>query len=786
MNLGAKKLILLALLTSSVAAHAGWSEKAWPADSRFRLSPNDYLVVSNLWAVKVEEEIELVASAGDFIPSFDLRIQGSALTPMPIYTNSNTRTITNVYYQDIVADISQTGTEQPLWTFTNVAETVNSTAFFLGSGTNFTEVKVNVKRTRIGTPVNETWRLDVPQIWAYDTYMAMRERQAIIDAATNSVEEFAREEISDFAKPRFYRNPRRMLVYAKQWISQNAKYFVDKSAKDGDTYNDWLQDRRANGPIEITSNAEGESVLGSQYPIELPTLTVDALLENLSDYLPFETVATNDVDENILSAYEEIRPLDKFRHYFEYTPEKLHELGGWRDGIFPEVDTKYVFQHDFEAWDAAQPQNQRQRIFEIQDNGVENTLIGFDVDPPVTNITSILTTPLGMELYASNVFDVVTIYSTNFIPQVLINNAFTSAYEEAVSYRVLTNRLEVGYKRWLAPSGTRYPVWYDFPTNRPTDRIVVGSYTFERGTNDEPYVLEYTDEALEASWEAWGDLVEYAEAEQFSPGVQDRYYNVTQGPARSSPFASTDEYGYKHIPRIFAELTETQAPAIVGKDGNAPGSTWQEMLINGAGDDTESAGIAWGRAVEDIRQTIRTVSPTNFGVRFASGIKITDTVTFSEDYIDYGAVFSLFVPGSFTVETNVIASAISSQPSFYGGNVIVSTNLVVTIDLSDAGGGQELFPYAYRRAIDTWGYPVSDGLTREEALPVDDYSVVNYSPFDITLRTPSYPGDPPGIPPPPDENYIYFTQNLSAFRYAAFWVFDWAVDGGLSYTEIPE
>lgn len=118
---------------------------------------------------------------------------------------------TNAFLSDIVANAGVLDT----------GAVVNSWSFDL---TDCTGTAYTVTRTVTNYPAWTNLHLQARDVWAFDAYMAMYEREQVIQRTHWLHGIIAGEQAAD--KPRYYRNNREALVYTKSWLAGSIGYFV--------------------------------------------------------------------------------------------------------------------------------------------------------------------------------------------------------------------------------------------------------------------------------------------------------------------------------------------------------------------------------------------------------------------------------------------------------------------------------------------------------------------------------------------------------------------------------
>lgn len=362
MNRGVKSLIFLAQFISSCCV-AQWNGDAWPSETSFRLNPISFFPANNIISHKFVEEWEQVTGA-DYIPPLEFyqteassvtggpALQIEYLIPMGKSTNGS-RLFTTTRWMDICADTSTNDVAE--WTGIGEFETSQLDVYeFEGD-----DWEVETLLRIYGTVDSKVWYFDIPQIWAWDTYMALQERYRAL-MRTDAV--WSSRQAPMLFKPCFYREDRANLVGYKDWIAANVGSFVDTSYADAEgTFDgyfntptdwEWHEDIQpeVNGEIDCGEQDRVEAVSRFSWrptgsPENFPMLTREKLVRLAG--LPYEPgiVTTNtytaDVpgwflgDTNTLlledATFTVVVTSAISRTWFDYTPYR--DFGGWGQGL---------------------------------------------------------------------------------------------------------------------------------------------------------------------------------------------------------------------------------------------------------------------------------------------------------------------------------------------------------------------------------------------------------------------------------------------------------------------
>lgn len=215
---------------------------------------------------------------------------------------------------------------------------------------------------------NGGFGVDVPQIWAWDTYMALQERYRALEQGTNIWN--AREAAMPF-KPSFYRDDRANLIAFKAWIEGNLSSFVDQSLASGGTYDDYFSqytDWQWVTTYTITTNADPciipvelrYTITTNRFweptsrPESFPMLTRDKLSTIVG--LPQQvTMTTNTYTSDVpgwFACQTNVHTVSNHtftvtnstisRTWFDYTPYR--DFGGWGQGLPNQVSGKWRFE----------------------------------------------------------------------------------------------------------------------------------------------------------------------------------------------------------------------------------------------------------------------------------------------------------------------------------------------------------------------------------------------------------------------------------------------------------
>lgn len=205
---GLRKLILtvLGIFGASGLCLAQWHPQAWPSEDKYWITTP--VLVTNVYA-QFHREVWTQTSTTNYIPELPSTF-GSRTGIAGAVTNA--RTWTNEYLTDIEANVPSNtvatwGPGTGYWT-NNYAFASNQTlTTSLSHYTNGVQTNLN---------------LDVQDLWAWDSYMAMTERDVVL-RSTNDV----RSSSSTAPKPRFYFSNRDALVETKQWLLTYVPSFLD-------------------------------------------------------------------------------------------------------------------------------------------------------------------------------------------------------------------------------------------------------------------------------------------------------------------------------------------------------------------------------------------------------------------------------------------------------------------------------------------------------------------------------------------------------------------------------
>lgn len=438
MKLGAKSLIFLVLLIFN-AAKAEWNADAWPSEINYRLVPTNFFSATNLWAKKTAEKWEQ-QSTTNFIPQIilsnyvavgpDFEIPMSYHTPIGRHTN-DFREWTNTYWNYISADPS-TNVTGPWDDETMGGSGVYAFSFqwpwpIGGEETNNVETSVSINFSSD----SREWGLDVPHIWAWDTYAALQERyralnqeSMMIVTTTNRVDNqdvvtdhlvlttnvWNPREASMFFKPEFYRNERQNLIAYKEWIAGNLGRFVDHSQSSDGTFDEyfdqfvswqWVTTYTVTTnadpcilPVEdryqITTNRFWEP---TKRPDDFPMMDKESLVVLAG--LPHQQGAVTTItytahvpgwfacDTNVFIAsnhtFTVTTTTAMTRTWFDYTPYR--DFGGWGQGLSNQVSGVWRFN----LRDYWRPETQ---TWAIADSVANPFMVRFD---PSTNEVGIVT-----------------------------------------------------------------------------------------------------------------------------------------------------------------------------------------------------------------------------------------------------------------------------------------------------------------------------------------------------------------------------------------------------------
>jgi len=205
---GVKRLIFTALCICS-SAFGSWDTNSWSSTNSYRIPvTTNYLAATNYWA-KEHVDVWTQTSTTNYIPELTNDISGY-LGPIGGYTNSGSRTWTNIYWTDIQADVPTNTTAG--WYGTN--QVTNVYTFIVTVDTNTVTNTLTTSVLSITAPTNIEWNLDVQWIWGFDSYLALNERLDILgDAITYT--------------PKLYKDQRTNLVEWKTVVESIIPDFVD-------------------------------------------------------------------------------------------------------------------------------------------------------------------------------------------------------------------------------------------------------------------------------------------------------------------------------------------------------------------------------------------------------------------------------------------------------------------------------------------------------------------------------------------------------------------------------
>ena len=201
MNIGGKRLILLATFTLlSNAGLAGWSTNVWPSTNHWRFTSTSDLVnvpgvVICLFNVSISQ-----SSTTNYIPKLPEAIGSHRLNrgrgaphvdayipPIGGDSTASSRSWTTSYWLNAVMDVPEPRRYFPTYVWTNV---------YTFAGTQELTTIINEVMTGAKTNID----LDIQQLWAYDSYLALRERWYALNKNTNFDKRYF---LDDFYKPRF-------------------------------------------------------------------------------------------------------------------------------------------------------------------------------------------------------------------------------------------------------------------------------------------------------------------------------------------------------------------------------------------------------------------------------------------------------------------------------------------------------------------------------------------------------------------------------------------------------
>jgi hypothetical protein len=760
MRLGVTKLTLLALFTSS-SAYAGWSEKAWPSETSFRLSPSDYLEVTNVWARKVDETLTITYSNTTNYSEFVFEMDGSHTTPLGPFTNSPA-VLTTVYYTDITADASTNLVDS--W---EGSETSNKVFELFG------DAFVSVQRQRDAVGVLTNWYFDVPQIWAWDTYMALRERA--LAAAGGGTGGF--RDLSDGIKPKFYHNERDMLVEAKNILRGLLPLFVITANKSSGNYNNYLQEKDYLwGPNNIEE--QDVPLFGDPFVFEwqklmatrstLPTYGTLSIIEEVG--LPYD-VDTTDFQTTIpgwqagdLFVEEANGP---FRQvvgfdYFNYTPYKRYELGGWREGIRHSQPGRFVFVSFWdETEDYINENNADLFLFPNRIIDAENSVVWTDsfadLFEPERERTDQVEDTWGRPYCFERVFD---------LELEEVTNTWTEATDPDGGELNPTNGpYQAVYKQYSLNQidATLYGI--EEQNTQTNDYFYQETIYWPCGfTNAQRVRVDYdtftwTEDDKTNKWEY--NFTAEADVHVGFVGLQ-RYSKVAEG-------FDSREYGYKHIPAIMERLTETQIRAMNGAH-NAETTVKFSYTYNF--DDIATPSLYSMNEVWDYLQGAGWVTneTTNYAPNQLRGdsraIITAQSRLYTNEYFritSYRGGWNIRHNTQWSFPSNSIPTNIAARADLYVGNV---------------------FKYGFDTfkgyTFDDCGYGVN-----EDGLEV--VKTVGPRTFPDGGHTESFGNAIPSTPPVPDDplepfDTLYNT-DYTGFIAAGLWVFDW--DGGFEYVDAP-
>lgn len=211
---------------------AGWqTNDVWPSDQYLlHVDEADRVTVTNLYGQHHVETWTQVCT-NQFGQPASIPALSTLLPDIPGYsgpiaaTTNSTRCWTNEYWTDVQTDL--TAGELAAFAGTNWYTNV----YALAASTN--DAVTNALTTTVCDVMaggQISWKLDVPDLWGYDLYASLRERQEAVGVGT-------------LERPRYYRGLRATLVSCKEWIAyavDDQGLFVRTTALVDGTLDSWF------------------------------------------------------------------------------------------------------------------------------------------------------------------------------------------------------------------------------------------------------------------------------------------------------------------------------------------------------------------------------------------------------------------------------------------------------------------------------------------------------------------------------------------------------------------